>query len=233
MKPARKQLKQDIDSLYHQIDQDTALLFLIYFCALGVGMTEYVSTWINHAGKRCQETGYQELGQSLIQHAREEAGHELLMHHDTLALTAFINSRYQLHLDANVFLSQTLTQGVLNYKALHEQCINSDTPYGQIAIEYEIEKISIRHGPKLLFKNIKHYGFGLIKCLSFIRSHVNLDILHTQHNKTMLTDFLERHPETLPTLIEYGTHSLHYYSEYLHNCWQLADEHKKLLKTVN
>src|SRR5436305_9640909 len=55
---------------------------LIYFCALGVGMTESVDEWIRRAGRRCTEIGLTKLGKALEAHAHQEAGHHLLMQAD-------------------------------------------------------------------------------------------------------------------------------------------------------
>lgn len=231
IRPDREQFKLKVNELYQQIDHEIALLFIVYYCSLGVYMTEYVSSWIKRAGLRCQEMNLPTLGTALVKHAKEEEKHDILLHNDTVALTQLINKRFKLNMDESFFLSQPLSQGVLHYRTLHEECIEGNTPYGQIAIEYEIEKVSINHGPKFIYKCVQQYGFDLIKCLSFIRSHIKLDILHTRHNKKMLSDFLKDHPEGLATTIHYGAKALQCYSEYLEDCMQLAKNNKNRLCT--
>src|SRR5215831_451622 len=79
--------------------QDTALeadllhIFLVYFSAFGVGMTEPVESWIERAGERCHEIGLSAIGSALIRHAGQEAGHHHLMIDDVHILARNWNER--------------------------------------------------------------------------------------------------------------------------------------------
>ena len=55
-------------------------------------------------------------------------------------------------LDAEKLLNQTLTPGVLHYCKVHEENIAGDTPFAQIAIEYEIETLPLRYGEPAFYR---------------------------------------------------------------------------------
>src|SRR5262245_14500592 len=67
----RKSLSMILDT---RLEADLLHIFLVYFSALGVGMTEPVESWIRRAGERCHEIGLSETGAALIRHAGQEAG---------------------------------------------------------------------------------------------------------------------------------------------------------------
>src|SRR5262245_47308023 len=67
----RKSLSMILDA---RLEADLLHIFLVYFSALGVGMTEPVESWIRRAGERCREMGLSETGAALIRHAGQEAG---------------------------------------------------------------------------------------------------------------------------------------------------------------
>ena len=73
-----------IEALFRSpLDPVTLERFLIYFSALGVGMTEPVEDWIRRAGGRCRDLGMPDLAAALEAHAKHEADHHLLMQADT------------------------------------------------------------------------------------------------------------------------------------------------------
>jgi hypothetical protein len=74
-------------------DDEVLELFLINFCAFGVGMTEPVEGWVRRAGERCEAIGLTDLGHALKTHAKHEANHHLMMIEDTKSLIAFWNER--------------------------------------------------------------------------------------------------------------------------------------------
>ncbi len=215
-----------------QAEKDPAVLslFLINFCSLGVPMTQPVCDWIRRAGENSITKGYIKLGQALIAHAIHEAGHDQLMRNDTSSLVKFWNERMSAELTAKEFIEQELSDGVKRYRNVHEHWINSDTPYAQIAIEYEIERVSIIHGPKLIGYCVNVLGTEILSCLSFIRDHVQFDVGHTQYNRRILTDFLNENPKSLPTLVEAGTDALRSYSAFLQDCLTLARDRVDYLR---
>src|ERR1700722_12014253 len=125
-----------------RVDADRLELFFIYFCALGVQMTQPVESWIEGAGQRCTDLGWRDLGRALRMHARHEADHHLMMIEDTRVLVQRRNVRLGHSLRADDLIAWPPTAGVRRYVRLHEQVIAGSTPFAQLAIEYEIENLS-------------------------------------------------------------------------------------------
>ena len=48
--------------------------------------------------------------------------------------------------------------------------------HGQLAIEYEIEMLSVTYGPRLIERCTELLGSEIIESLSFLRDHVELDV---------------------------------------------------------
>ena len=97
-------------------------------------------------------------------------------------------------LNVNALLDLPPTPGVAAYHCLHEGLIAGPTPYGQLAIEYEIEMLSVTYGPQLIARCAGLLGDGILESLSFLRDHVALDAGHTNFNRLQLSRLLEEHP---------------------------------------
>lgn len=207
-------------------DVDPALLeaFLIHFCALGVGMTEPVEAWIRRAGERSEAVGAVELGRALQKHARHEAGHHEMMISDTRKLVERWNQRRKQRLDADSLLATHAPPGVQRYQRLHEDVIAGPTPYAQVAIEYEIEALSERHGAPLLAHCAKILGKETIHGLSFLEEHVAVDVGHTKFNARQLDGFLKERPDGLEPLVTAGTAALDTYAAFLGDCLRFAQQ---------
>lgn len=200
-------------------------LFLIYFCALGVNMTEPVESWITRAGERCEAVGLDALGRALKIHATHEANHHLMMIDDTRTLTARWNARHKQQLDADALLALTPTPGIRAYVALHEDVIASETPYCQLAIEYEIEGLSVSLGPKLMQKCEEMLGKEAAKGLSFLEEHIAIDAGHTLFNAAELQRLMAPAPERAEPLGRTGSRALEAYGMFLTECLGLAKSH--------
>ena len=120
--------------------------FLLYFCAIGAQMTEPVEGWIRRAADRCSALGLPELAEALTRHARAEAGHHLMMIADLRSLAGHWNLRHTPPVDADELLRLRPSYGARRYCLVHEENIAGNTPYAQIAIEYEIEQLPLRYG---------------------------------------------------------------------------------------
>lgn len=197
--------------------------FLIEFCALGVQMTQPVDGWITRAGRRCVATGLDELGAALQRHAVHEAGHHEMMIADTHALIARRNATGAPALDADALLQRPATSGVDAYIALHEATIASSAPYGQLAIEFEIERLSITAGPRLLGNIADVCGVDRIEMLSFLTDHVAVDAAHTVFNRRQLNVLLGEHPEFAESLGRAGSAALDAYLLFLGDCLAAAE----------
>ncbi len=221
LQPARQRFASE--SLLTKVmtpDVEPALLeaFFIQFCALGVGMTEPVEGWIRRAGERCEAMGATELGRALVKHAKHEAGHHEMMIADTRKLVERWNARRTPRLDADQLLARIPPPGVRRYQDLHEEVIAGDAPYGQVAIEYEIEALSERHGAPLLAHCAAILGKETLEGLSFLEEHVAIDVGHTKFNARQLDGFLKQRPDALPALVAAGSAALDAYAAFLGDC---------------
>jgi hypothetical protein len=213
-----------IIALFHQsIESDRLEAFLIHFSAIGVAMTEPVAGWITRAGERCSEVGLDKLGRALRAHASQEDGHHVLMQQDTHTLVARWNRNHTPQLDAARLLALELADGVIRYKQVHENTISGNAPYGQLAIEYEIERLSIVYGPQLLSVCASTLGSDALDGLSFLRDHVELDVAHTKFNQSQLSRLLEEHPAFLEGLVAAGSGALDAYGRFLSDCLAMAE----------
>jgi pyrroloquinoline quinone (PQQ) biosynthesis protein C len=196
--------------------------FLIEYCSLGVQLTQPVEGWIRRAGARCKEIGLAQLGDSLIKHAVHEAGHERLFIDDTRKLSEQYLARYGEALDAEALLSQPATRAMTQYIELHEETIAGSTPYAQVAIELEIEGLSVSLGPTLLKQLERVLGAETVACCSFLTEHVAIDVGHTALNQKMMERLTQAHPEALPALVSAGQRALDAYLGFLLECIERA-----------
>lgn len=225
MAPARQRFDEHpaVAALFRdRLEVKTLEAFLIYFCALGVGMTEPVEQWIRRAGRRCGEFGLSKLAKALDAHAQQEADHHLLMQADTQRLVDRWNSRRQPVLVAGALMDLAPTKGVTTYRRLHEDVIAGTTPYGQLAIEFEIEMLSVVYGPKLIERCTTLLGADILEALSFLSDHVELDVGHTHFNRLQLSSLLNENPSFLPPLVSAGSAALDAYAMFLDDCLGLA-----------
>lgn len=188
LKSARDHFARRIENLSPTRD------FLLRYNGYGVGMTEPVEGWIRRAGERCLLIGYDDLGQYLVSHAKSESGHHRMMLADLEKMGG-----------EKALASPPWPASVNLYRNLHEHCIVS-CPWAQIAIEYEIEKISVDHGHRL-------------KGLStFVDEHIDLDQAHTDANRRHLALFLGQYPHHTTSLIMAGITALHAYGDFIEEC---------------
>src|ERR1700739_198268 len=199
--------------------------FLLYFCAIGSQMTEPVESWIRRAAHRCTDLGLTELGEGLTRHARAEAGHHLMMIADLHSLAAHWNSRHTPPVDAKELLRIPPGDGACRYCMVHEENIVGDTPYAQIAIEYEIEQLPLRYGGLFVARCLEIFGPEILPSLSFVTEHIDLDIGHTKFNALQLSELIDRVPESLPSLVAAGSAALDAYAQFLSDCVTLAEDH--------
>lgn len=196
--------------------------FLIHWCALGVAMTEPVESWITRAGQACERAGAVELGTALQRHAAGEADHHLLMIADLRRLCARRAAAGRVAPDPDELLATRWPESARRYRALHEDVIAGAEPWGQIAIENEIEMLSIGVGPKLIDNAKALLGDDVLEDLSFLTDHVTLDVAHTTFNRRQLDAFLTGRPEAHDALVTAGSATLDAYRAFLADCVALA-----------
>lgn len=207
-------------------DADVLDAFLVHFCALGTQMTRPVDDWIRRAGAACVDTGFVDLGRALERHAEHEAGHDQMMVVDTHSLVTRWNAaRPDRPFDASALLDRTPTRGVQRYVELHEGVIAGSRPFTQIAVEYEIELLSVTAGPLLMGNVAAVCGEDRIRSLSFLTDHIAIDEGHTAFNRRQLNAFLDEHPQTASALGATGACALEIYRAFLDDCLTLATLH--------
>jgi hypothetical protein len=199
--------------------------FLLYFCAIGAQMTEPVERWIRRAADRCAVLGLSELAQALTRHARAEAGHHLMMIADLRSLAGHWNLRHTPPVDAEELLRLVPSYGASGYCLVHEENIAGNTPYAQIAIEYEIEQLPLRYGGLFVARCLEIFGPEILPGLSFVTEHIDLDIGHTKFNAQELAKLIDRIPESMAALVAAGSAALDAYAQFLTDCVELAKNH--------
>jgi hypothetical protein len=105
---------------------------------------------------------------------------------------------------------------------VHEDVIVGSAPYAQIAIEYEIERLSVTYGPGFIARCVADLGPDVKSCLSFVQDHVELDVGHTKFNARKLDQFLRQRPEALDDLEAAGSEALAAYDQFLGDALALA-----------
>ncbi len=199
--------------------------FLLYFCAIGAQMTEPVESWIRRAAERCSALGLSELAEALTRHARAESGHHLMMISDLRSLAGHWNARNTPPVDPDALLRTTPSYGASRYCLVHEENIAGNTPFAQIAIEYEIEQLPLRYGSMFVTRCLEIFGPEILPSLSFVTEHIDLDIGHTHFNAQQLSKLMDLLPEALPSLIAAGGAALDAYAQFLADCVELAETH--------
>lgn len=195
--------------------------WMLRYNAHGVHMTHDVERWIAGAGERCAELGMDRLGKALKAHARAEAGHDRMMVDDTKAIANWWEERFGGPVDADALLAQPPLASAGFYGKLHEQVIAGPVPFAQLAIEYEIERLSITIGP-ILQANCRRIFGPDTSCYSFLAEHVELDVGHTAFNQRQLDGILTESPEHLGTMVETGKAALASYAAFMAECMGLA-----------
>ncbi|MGE0885336.1 MAG: hypothetical protein AB7P14_17460 [Blastocatellales bacterium] len=221
MIPARQQFETSYGLatlLEEDIEPDYLELFLVYFCAIGAQMTAPVEGWIRRAGERCTALGLNEIGDALHRHSKAEAGHDQLMLADVKSLVGRWNACKHWQLDLEHLLHLPQTPGVARYVEVHEDNICGPNPFAQIAIEYEIERLTLLHGERLVARCVRLCGDDILACLTFLPKHIELDGGHTKFNARELTKVIEANPSSVPTLVAAGSAALDAYGTFISDC---------------
>jgi hypothetical protein len=222
--PARVHLKSRVTSSLLDPNMDPARLelFLIHYCARAVQMTEPVEGWILRAGTRCEELGFGQLGKALKTHARHEANHHLMLLQDVRRLVEDWNQGNRDRLDVAALLDVPPTAAIRAYVRLHEDVIAGDAPFCQLAIEYEVEGLSVSLGPDLMRQCARLLGPAVLRKLSFLAEHVAIDVGHTKFNHAELDKLLARDSKMALPLARSGVAALEAYGAFLAECFDCA-----------
>ena len=224
--PARTRLRSDVTNALLDPKMDPARLefFLIHYCARAVPMTEPVEGWIRRAGERCEELGLVRLGRSLRMHARHEANHHLMLIEDVHRLVEDWNQKRDSALDVDALLHVPPTPAIRAYVRLHEDVIAGPAPFCQLAIEYEIEGLSVNVGPDFIKQCARLLGPAFLQKLSFLTEHVSIDVGHTKFNHVQLERLLAGAPSFALLLGQTGNRALEAYGAFLAECFACSPQ---------
>jgi len=230
---ARSKFSDRVQAFSNEKDPRRLLMFWLNFSSFGVANTEFVEDWIRRAGQRTCELGYEALGDKLIKHAVHEKNHHLMMVKDTHGLVSLWNQDYAPpYLSAEKLLARKPLASSLAYQKLHEDCIQSEFPFAQIAIEYEIERLAVSHGHIWTKNVLSALGEGIASNLTFIFDHVEIDQAHTVYNRSALNEFVGQYPETVEKLIETGSLALNIFGTFLNDCYEHVESFEESLQVA-
>lgn len=220
---ARRRLDHDerLISILDGQDADIMHQFLMRLSAWGIQMTQPVEEWITRAGKACIVQGFHELGENLVKHAKNEAGHEGMFAQDLTYLVDRWNDTSDRKVTALDLLAAPVPASVKAYVAVHEAYIGT-SPYVQLGIEYEVERMTPIVGPRLVQQCVQVLGPEIVKGLCFVQEHVAVDVGHTTFNERQLDRLLLQHPGAARPLGLAGAFALHSYVDFLGDCLDAA-----------
>lgn len=221
LEPARRRFEEGtgIAALMSaDADPRDLLRLLIEFASRCVPMVQPVEGWIARAAVGCDRMGLRDVGRALKGHAASESGHHLMAIHDTHALVGRWNALYSPPLDAQGLLDREPGPGASRYCAIHESVVNGDSPFAQVALEHEIERLPVAFGGRLMAIWTERLGPGIASCLTFVAEHTILDVGHTAFNRKLLGGLLEADPGRCSTLVDAGTSILDAYAQFLADC---------------
>lgn len=204
-----------------ETDKKKLLAFLIIWTAASIKMTEQVEHWIRRAGENCQDKNFDEVGERLKYHSKQEADHDKMLVTDIHFLLEKWNTIFADNLNLSNVLEICNIPETQAYIDLHENVISSNHPYTQTAIEFEIERISVAYGPRMIENIINTLGEDFENGITFLAEHVLLDQGHTKFN----IDLLERcfsANANIHELTTTGKEALKIYSGFLSQCISLS-----------
>ncbi|BCJ67706.1 iron-containing redox enzyme family protein [Polymorphospora rubra] len=204
-------------------DEQLLVRWKLRYSVHGVAMTAPVESWIAGAGERVEQLGNEALGKALKAHSRAEAGHDRMMVADARAIAARLNEETPGTVDVEALLAEPPLASTVPYVELHERVIAGPNPQAQLAIEYEIEQLSVTMGPPLLSNCERVFGKDS-RFYSFLAEHVELDAGHTAFNRRQLQRVLADSPEALATMVEAGRTALACYAAFMAECLRLAQD---------
>lgn len=198
--------------------------FALLWTAHSISMTKYVDTWIRSAGERCKALGINSIGESLITHARHEAGHDQMLVEDLAHLVGLWNKNYGGAMSVQEIMTIPLPENSQKYIELHEEVIKSHTPFAQVAIEFEIERLSVTVIPRWVENILCTLGQEFSTALTFLDEHILLDQGHTKFNTNLLEKCFAEGLDS-KALVTAGRTALQCYAGYLGELVKQTDKY--------
>lgn len=205
------------------IESDLMKLFLIYWSVGSAGLSEPIEEYLRRASRNSTSLKLPALAKFYMDHANEEQDHDDWASEDVTRLVERWNVEHPtFQLRAQPLLENRRFPSVQRYHALHEHYIEGEHPWGELAIDLEIELLAVEYGKKFMSACIRAMGDDAMSYLSFLREHVQADEGHTQENFEFLHAFLAERPDTLDTLVEAAAGALRAYGEFMDDAMSLA-----------
>lgn len=199
---------------YRPLNKRLTSAFMLHWSALSAGFAAPIGSYLQRAGERCREQGYADIARFFLAHAAEEDGHDEWGRKDAHRLAARWNRENPgLALDAERLLGDNTPEVVQRYYRLHEGVIDQGWPWAELAIDVEIELLTAKYGPRLLWRALRSMGLKSLADIQFLRDHVRFDFGHTRENFRTLHQFIHRHPECTQTLTEVASEALEIYAD--------------------
>ncbi|MDO8578120.1 MAG: hypothetical protein Q7R50_02950 [Dehalococcoidales bacterium] len=221
-----------VNELFNEeVDPKLMKLFMISWSALSSGLTQPIPEYLKRAGENCAKKGVAEMAAFFAQHTEEEDGHDEWGRDDTRKLVERWNKEEpEFPLNAEDMLKNNMSPAVKRYHKLHENVIDGDSPWAELAIDVEIELITTQYGPRLLQSCVRSMGEDSLADVSFLREHVRFDVGHTETNFETIHKLITKHPEYTDALVETAFKALESYADFLDDAMSSA---KKIFKQIS
>src|SRR5262249_30273159 len=125
-------------------------------------------------------------------------------------------------LDADKLLASPVSEGVQNYVNMCEEIITGDSPFLHLAVEYEMERLSIGFGPEFVAHCERKLGRDILEALSYIRERAAFDYDRTMFNRLQLEMLINERPELAMPLVVAGEAALYAYDTFIYDCLMRA-----------
>ena len=213
-----------VNRLVSKLKVNTLEFFLLHHCVLGRVMTEQLGGWLNEAVNKCDAFGYGELSRSLAEYREIGFKRHTLLGKDLPLLLQWINQRHHINITSPYFHKKITSEGVKKYLKLHEQVLKSKTPYRELAIQCEMERIIMVHGYTLIQLCKLRLGKVVLRNLSAFRYQMKFNQQRTIILEQIQKQFIKKHPELLDDMVEASVATLECYARYLVDCFSLAEQ---------
>ena len=225
LQPKRDELNHRVNQLYRQLDSNRLIeLYLIYFSSVGAEMVKHADVWLTNWGHGLKKAGFEKLGNHLIEHAKEETGHDRWHQNDVKYLVTYYNKKYGTSLQVSEILAQGNINCVQRYTKAYGEVLKSHKLYGSVGMLYETEIMTFTLAPQLIGYCVQELGFEIMRGLSFLRGHIVSDVGHVQENAEQLHEVLEADgtKEVLQEIVKYGEETVDIYIDYFEEVMKLA-----------
>lgn len=222
MVEARVIFSKVVNRLISQCQQRELASFLLHHCVFSHLMSQPLNSWVCDASTRCQQLGFIDLSCDLKEYADIGFRRDKLLRADLDQLVLWFNKHYFWELNAESFLRENSCEGLMQYFSCHEQALSGDTPYTELAIQFELERLEMIHGYSLLQLCTAYFGKSILRHLSAFRHKMRLNHKRTTLLAQMMERFLAAHPDKLSSLHIAAIDTLQSYAQYLLDCHQLA-----------